>query len=99
MAAADVAVAESDEERSFLRSTNALRLEKMEDNFFPPRRSGSRSPPSDNSGTVDGEATAAVIAQRETRHKDERDQRTEGGKDDGDRRLRRCRSAGKRGGK
>jgi len=72
---ADVAVAESEDERCFLRSTNTLRLGKMEDNFFPPRRTLSRSPPSTNRGTDDGEATAAVIEQRaagERRREDKR---------------------------
>ena len=58
----DVAVADREEERSFLRTTNTLRLEKMDDSFLPPRRTLSRSPPSNNSGTDDGEATTAVMA-------------------------------------
>lgn len=60
-----VTVAEREEERSFLRRTNTLRFEKMDDNFFPPRRTLSRSPLSDNSGTEVGQATAAVIDGRE----------------------------------
>ena len=59
-------VAESEEERSFLRATNMLRLEKMDDNVFPPRNTLSRSPPS-NSGTAAGEVTAAVIHDTNTR--------------------------------
>ena len=60
---AGVCVAESELERSFLRSTNTLRCEKMDDNFLapPPRRTLSRSPPSASSGTEVGEATAAVM--------------------------------------
>ena len=61
-----VAVADSDDERSFLRSTNTLRCEKMDDNFFaPPRRTLSRSTPSSNSGRAAGDAAAAVMRKRE----------------------------------
>jgi len=60
-----VSVAEREEERSFLRTRKTLRCEKMDDSFFPPpRRTLSRSPPSANCATALGDATAAVIVQR-----------------------------------